>query len=118
MSWQLLTIETVGPPTVATAHPGMTEPEADRLRGEFGELVKKTVGPLVLDLRPALVLNGLSVSAIVRLWKQLRERNRSLTACVNPEVRQVFQLLRLDRIVRCFDTPEEALAALSRSVAR
>jgi anti-sigma B factor antagonist len=66
--------------------------------------------PLVLDLAMVNFMPSLSLAALIRLATDFRARQqRLLVAGLQPQVRDVFVLCRLDRL---FDLQEDAAAAL------
>ncbi len=69
--------------------------------------------PLILDMAEVKFLPSLTLGAIVRLANEFRARNqRLILAAMQPSVRQVISITRLDRVFEMFDDLPGALKAV------
>jgi anti-sigma B factor antagonist len=72
---------------------------ADLLRAPFSDVLRDQVGRVELDLSELKLIDSSGAGAIVWMYKQLRQRGRTLTIigiCGQP--RAIFELLGLDRV--------------------
>ncbi len=78
--------------------------ELQRLVGEAGR------HQVLLDLAEVEYLSGVSLCAVVRLYKKLRDVHGHLALCnLTPPARDVFKITRLDRLFTVCDGEEQAL---------
>lgn len=70
---------------------------------------------LVLDWKKIEFCSSAVIGKIVRLDKKVKDKNGKLRlCCMKPEIREVFQITRLDQVFEIKDTREEALASLRK----
>ena len=74
------------------------------------ELVAQGNSRIILDLGRVDFVDSSGLSAILSLLKALGEEGEMAICGPNPKVTTLFRLTRLDRILKIFPTPEEALA--------
>ena len=69
---------------------------------------------LVVDLSETTVVDSTSLGVLLRAMKRIREDGGRLVLVVpRPELRRVFEITMLDRILPLHETHEEAFAASS-----
>lgn len=69
--------------------------------------------PFIVDLGKVGFLSSLSLAALVRLALDFRDRHQRLVlAAAQPDVRQVFEVTRLGRVMEIRDDVNAALAAI------
>lgn len=108
-----ITVDKVGNAVVVTPH-------LKELDASNADDFKQAVSPallgstrLVLDLKKVEFVDSSGCGAILSCLKHLTEVGGDLSICgVRPQVRNVFELIRLHRICEIRDTREEALQAL------
>ncbi|HKB04180.1 MAG TPA: STAS domain-containing protein [Gemmataceae bacterium] len=97
------------------------EPDADaRVSGlldDFARLADESAGPVVLDMRPIVVVDSSGCALLMRLRKVLLDRNRVLVLCTSPQARDVFEVTKLVRLIPCHTDPDAAVA-LARADAK
>ena len=82
----------------------------ERIRGA----IDAGASTVVVDLSAATLVDSTSLGVLLGGMKRLREQNGQLRLVVpRPEVRRVFEITMLDRVIPLHDTREEALAELS-----
>lgn len=88
-------------------------PEADatHLADELWRVADQSDRPLVLDMSGVNWIDSGACAVLVRFWKDLRARGRSLILCVTDPVRETFRITGLIRLVPCFSNLESAVAA-------
>src|SRR5204862_2323266 len=65
---------------------------------------------VVLDLSRVTILPSLAIGLLVQIGNQCRGRNQKLKlAAVQPQIRKVFSITKLDRVFQFADTVEAAL---------
>jgi anti-anti-sigma factor len=63
-----------------------------------------TEGDLYLDFRNLEFLTAADIGRLVNLWKELKDDGRRLVLCnVKPLVHQVFQIIRLNKLMEIRD---------------
>jgi anti-sigma B factor antagonist len=69
--------------------------------------------PFVLDLSNVKFLPSLTLGAMVRLGNEFRSRNqRLILTALQPTIRQVVIITRLDRVFEIHDSVDDALKAI------
>lgn len=98
--------------TVHTAR--MDEASTERMRQEVtGAAGRKPTLPVVLDMTGVQFLPSLTLGALVALNRDFRQAGRRfMFVGVQPMVRQMFALTRLDRLFEIHPSIDEALARL------
>jgi anti-sigma B factor antagonist len=72
--------------------------------------------PCILDLTRVSFLPSMSLASLIRLHSELKGRGqRLLLAGLQPQVRDVFVVTRLDRLFELHDDLAEAMQAVGRS---
>jgi anti-anti-sigma factor len=96
-----------GTVVIFTGHARQAAAAADVVLGQqLARIVdEQTQGNLCLDFRKVEFLNSDDIARLVHLWKKLKDDGRRLVLCnVKPLVYQVFQVIRLDKLM---ETREE-----------
>jgi anti-sigma B factor antagonist len=113
MSSELLAIERRGNAVVATIvrksclDPGVV----DGLRAEFELLAAQPVATVALDFARVEYLSPQTLEPLVRLNKVLKRRGVRLALChLEPQLREVFRITRLDQFFSVRASVDEALA--------
>ncbi|HYC04501.1 MAG TPA: STAS domain-containing protein [Azospirillaceae bacterium] len=75
-------------------------------------LIEGGADRIVLDLTAVSFVDSSGLGAIVSALKQLGSRGDLVLAGLQPPVRKLLQLTRLDRVFKTYDTAEDAVAAL------
>jgi anti-anti-sigma factor len=96
-----------GTVVIFTGHARQAATAADVVLGQqLARIVdEQTEGNLYLDFRNVEFLNSDDIARLVRLWKKLKDDGRRLVLCnIKPLVYQVFQIIRLNKLM---ETREE-----------
>ena len=108
-----VTIETRGPAVVVRAQKKMMDD--DELKA-MSQLVDKAASAepgitlVVLDLSPVRIVPSLALGLLVQVSQKCRARQQRLKlAGLQPQVRQIFSITRLDRLFEFVDSVEAAL---------
>ena len=74
---------------------------------------------LVLDWAKIEFCSSAVIGKMVRLDKRVKDKKGELRlCCLKPEIREVFQITRLDQVFEIKDTRDEALASLRKKTTR
>jgi anti-sigma B factor antagonist len=77
---------------------------------ELQEHIDKSGSDIVLDFTGVTFIDSSCLGALVALSKSVRDKKGDIKiACALDEVRAIFQITRLDRMFRLFDTVREAI---------
>ena len=80
-------------------------------REMMANLIEKTSN-LLIDIGKVTFLDSSGLGALVAIWKSVSSKNGKLKLCrIDPSVRTVFEVTRINRILEIYDTEEEALAS-------
>lgn len=111
----LAPVERIGEVIVATLGAEYLDASnSDDFRHELGPLLKDCRA-LLLDLKRVQFVDSRGCGAILSCLKQISANGGDLKLChVNPQVRTVFDLIRLHRICAIHDSREEALQAFAQ----
>ena len=88
----------------------LDETKLEKVGGELMELLNKTSeGRIILDFRNVKFMSSSMLGKLVNVHKKAVEYKAKLKLCsIDPEIRQVFKITRLDKL---FDIePDEAAA--------
>jgi anti-anti-sigma factor len=88
-------------------------PDADttHLADDLWHIADQSNSPLVLDMRGVNWIDSGACAVLVRFWKELRARGRTLSLCVTDPVRETFRITGLVRLVPCYGELESAILA-------
>jgi anti-anti-sigma factor len=92
----------------------------DRAKEFIGELTEVVAGdgdkPLLLDLRRARYFSSMGYSALFKMVKQAKERQRPIRFCnMHEDVRVGAEAINMPLVVEIFDSEAEALGAFARA---
>jgi len=92
----------------------LDEDNTKRVHADIAAAVEQSPSvPFILDLSNVKFLPSLTLGAMVRLGTDFRQRNqRLLLASLQPTVKQVVTITRLDRIFEIHDTVDSALISV------
>ncbi|MDA8017821.1 MAG: STAS domain-containing protein [Thermoanaerobaculia bacterium] len=89
---------------------------APELRRQLEALLEKGSNRLLLDLEGVGFVDSSGLSALIGVLKAARAEGGNLALVhVQPQVRSILQLTRLDRVFDCFDDAAAAAKALGGS---
>ncbi|MBL7044118.1 MAG: STAS domain-containing protein [Pirellulaceae bacterium] len=81
---------------------------------ELVNLVDQSDGKLLLDFEPVKFMSSLMIGKIIILRKKCKASAVTIKLCnICPSVMGVFEVTRLDRLFKMYDTVEDALNAFS-----
>ncbi len=84
------------------------------LRAELKRLIADAARRVVVDLAHVPYMDSSGVATLVEAMKALRQNAGSLALCnMNPRVRAIFEIARLDQYFTICDSLDEALTATS-----
>ena len=110
----MITLRTSGAVVVAEFTKGELKDEREILRvlDKLGDLVeKRNKVQLLLNLSGVTYISSSGLGAIVSLMKKIAAKEGGMKiCCLRPDVREVFEVMQLDRIIPVVDTEQEALA--------
>jgi len=87
---------------------------ADSLKGKIAELIEAGNNRIALDISEVQFVDSSGLGAIVSALKQLGGKGDLVVGGARNTVLSMFKLTRLDRVLRIFERPDEAVAALAR----
>lgn len=89
--------------------------EVEHIRDALRQLVKASSAPrFVLDFMHVKFMSSMILGVVMGLHLELCRRNGQLCLCgLTPPIREVFLLMRLDKILTIHPTAAEALVALN-----
>lgn len=85
--------------------------DSSHFADDLWKTADKSAGPLVLDLRSIQWIDSGACAVLVRFWKQLRGKGRTLTLCVTTPVGETFRITGLSRLIPCFAELPDAMEA-------
>jgi anti-anti-sigma factor len=91
----------------------LNEVNIQRLYKDVIEVIEKTDQPnVILDFQCVQFMSSAALGAVVRIHKKCKEFNVILKLCnIAPDIRKVFEITRLDRVLDIYDDPKEAVAS-------
>lgn len=82
------------------------------LRTEIAELQRRTPRRLVIDLSGVTYMDSSGVATLLEAMQIARKRGCRLVLCaIQPKVRAIFEIARLDMVFTIVDSTEAALTA-------
>ena len=83
-----------------------------QLRVELMRMLDKGVGKLVLDLSDVPFMDSSGVATLVEALQVQRKKGNKLVLCgMQPKVRSIFEIARLDMVFTITDDPQTAETA-------
>ena len=90
--------------------------EGPGLRGLVRGQIDKGRPRLILDLDSVERIDSNGVGEMVEVWQHAKNMGGELVlACLQPGVRDIFEILYLDKVIPIFDSMPEAVDHLARS---
>jgi anti-sigma B factor antagonist len=87
---------------------------APRLRQQFDKLLGDGEQNFVIDLSQVPFMDSSGLATLVQLFKRVRIGHGDVRLCgLQPEVRRIFELTRLDRVFDIFPDRAEAVASFA-----
>jgi anti-sigma B factor antagonist len=92
----------------------LDELNVQQLGDELRDLVEKEyLVRIILNFERVKFLSSAVLGKIISLHKRLgKEKGRMALCSINKDVKQVFKITRLDKLIPIFDTEDEALARI------
>lgn len=107
-----LTVEIRNETALITLSGALDAQTAPQLKQAFTDIIRDGRQDIVLDLGGVDFMDSSGLGAIVGAYKQVRIGKGDLRiASLQPAVRKVFELTRLDRVFKIFGDANEAIAA-------
>jgi anti-sigma B factor antagonist len=89
---------------------------APRLRDAIATAIDDGAQELVLDLSETTFVDSMTLGVLLGTMKRLRARGGYLRLVVpKAEIRRIFEITQLDRVLSLYDTREEAVGAAAAS---
>ena len=105
-------IVTSGPVTIVAPKGDLDMAVADRMKRTLTDLVDKGQRRLVLDLAAVQYLDSSGLGAFVASMKHARSAGGDIKLCaLHTDVRSIFEMTRLIKVVEAFGTRAEAVAS-------
>ena len=94
----------------------LDEMNVQQLGEEFHQLVdKQYLLKLVINFERVKFLSSAVLGKLISLNKRLtKEKGRLALCCINKDVRQVFKITRLDKLIPIFSSEEKAVGKILR----
>jgi len=112
---EAITLRANGKVVVADFTKGELKDEREilRLLEKLGETIEKRSGvSLLLNMKNVTYISSSGLGALVSLMKRLgRQEGIMKICCLQPDVREVFEVMQLTKIFEIFETEEEAVAS-------
>ncbi len=108
-----LRVEAPAPGTVVLSVAGEADLHvAPELRDAIASVVEEGASGLVIDLSATTFVDSMALGVLLGAMKRTRERGaRMCLVAPRAEVRRVFEITLLDRVLPLYETREEALRA-------
>ncbi|USD58709.1 MULTISPECIES: STAS domain-containing protein [Vibrio] len=96
----------------------VVEVQEARFDAKLAPMFRQSIEDIQVDIKPNLLLDLSSVTfmdssglgAVMAVYKLLRDRQIAIVGARQP-VRELLKLTRMDRLVKTFDTVEDAMTA-------
>jgi anti-anti-sigma factor len=91
----------------------LNEVNIQRMYKDVVDVIEKTDQPnVILDFQRVQFMSSAALGAVVRINKKCKEFGVHLKLCrIAPEIRKVFEITRLDKVLDIYDDPKEAVAS-------
>lgn len=84
--------------------------EVPGLKKQFKKLIDKKVRKILLNFNKVDYIDSLGLAFLIELSKDLRNINGTLfMSNVPPKIGSIFSITKLDKVLKIYDTEEEAL---------
>ncbi|WP_414566243.1 MULTISPECIES: STAS domain-containing protein [unclassified Anabaena] len=97
-------------PTVSVIEPSgiLNAVKGNELRREITNLISTGIEIVLIDLQEVNFIDSSGLGALVAAMQSVKQANGKLFICsVNDQVRMVFELTKMDRILQIFPTRDE-----------
>ncbi|RMI01654.1 MAG: anti-sigma factor antagonist [Calditrichaeota bacterium] len=85
-----------------------------QVRDTLLEVVQQQPPAVVVDLRGVSYMDSSGLATLIEALQMIEQHSgRLLLADIRPEVREVFELSRLDSVFRIYDSVEQALQSVN-----
>jgi anti-sigma B factor antagonist len=112
---EAIALRTNGKVVVADFTKGELKDEREilRLLDKLGDFVERREGVnLLLNMANVTYVSSSGLGVIVSLMKKsLRQKGAMKVCCLQPDVREVFEVMQLTKVVPVLDTEEQAVAS-------
>ena len=106
-------VESDGPVLLLQARGRINVLSADLFEFEVRRLLAGNARDVIVDASEVTYLSSAGLRAFLRLWQELKRKNRSFQVCsVRPYIRQVFKMIGFDQIIPIEKDVATALAAV------
>ena len=79
------------------------------LRAKLGEVIGRKSSRVIVDLSQVSYMDSSGVATLVEALQQCRAGNQTLVLCsMQPRVRSIFEIARLDMVFKIVESLEEA----------
>jgi anti-anti-sigma factor len=94
----------------------LNEAGIQRIFKDVIEVIGKTEQPnVIIDFQCVQFMSSAALGMLVRIQKKCKEFEATLKLVnICPEIRKVFEITRLDKILDIYDDPKEAIAAFKK----
>lgn len=88
----------------------------EQLKAGLAEVSLDECTAIVLNFTDVVFISSSGLGTLVTFYKQLRARNRQLAVYgLRDVIRQVFEIVRLNKVIALVDSEEEALALVNET---
>jgi len=109
-----ISVDRRGHVSVVTVSGDVDAATAPDLRQWLDEMLKDGQTRLVIDLSQVKFMDSSGLATLVQVFKRVRAGNGEVRLCsLQPPVRRIFELTRLDRAFDIFATRDEAVTSLA-----
>jgi len=94
----------------------LNEAGIQRIFKDVIDVIGKTEQPnVIIDFQKVQFMSSAALGMLVRIQKKCKEFEATLKLVnICPEIRKVFEITRLDKILSIYDDPKEAIAAFKK----
>lgn len=109
-------VKEIGTVTVVAPQGDIDMAVEDELRVRLATLIERGRARIVLDLGGVMYIDSSGLGALVTAMKQARAAGGDIVVCaVASDVRALFEITRLDKVLSIHATRDEAVAACASS---
>jgi anti-anti-sigma factor len=94
----------------------INEAGIQRIYKDVVDVIEKTdQSNVIIDFQCVQFMSSAALGMLVRIHKKCKQFDIVLKLCnIAPEIRKVFEITRLDKVLDIYDDPKEALAAFAK----
>lgn len=107
---------TVHASEITVVRPGeerLTAVNAKKFKEEVVALIDEGASTLVIDFKEVSFLDSSGLGALVGVLKKIGHRGDLAVCGLNPDVKQMFRICRMDRVFKIFPDVETAVESIS-----